>query len=108
MSSFIVSQNIPWALRFLSFVYIPRRSGLQRMWAQDQGLARLSEGKMIKILTGDILESTAHTLVNTVNCVGVMGKGIALEFKNRFPEMFKDYLLGENNGYNNVVGILTQ
>ncbi len=46
---------------------------------------------MIKALTGNILESKAQTLVNTVNCVGVMGKGIALEFKNRFPEMFKDY-----------------
>jgi O-acetyl-ADP-ribose deacetylase (regulator of RNase III)/uncharacterized protein YwgA len=40
---------------------------------------------------GNLLESRAHTLVNTVNTVGVMGKGIALEFKKRFPEMFKDY-----------------
>lgn len=46
---------------------------------------------MIRILTGNILESSAQTLVNTVNCVGVMGKGIALEFKKKFPEMFKDY-----------------
>ena len=45
----------------------------------------------MKILIGDILKSKAQTLVNTVNCVGIMGKGIALEFKNRFPEMFKDY-----------------
>ena len=45
----------------------------------------------MKILVGDILKSTAQTLVNTVNCVGIMGKGVALEFKNRFPEMFKDY-----------------
>ncbi|MFH1614036.1 MAG: macro domain-containing protein [Planctomycetota bacterium] len=45
----------------------------------------------MKILLGDILKSKAQTLVNTVNCVGIMGKGIALEFKNRFPEMFKDY-----------------
>jgi O-acetyl-ADP-ribose deacetylase (regulator of RNase III)/uncharacterized protein YwgA len=46
----------------------------------------------MKILVGDILKSKAQTLVNTVNCVGIMGKGIALEFKNRFPEMFKDYM----------------
>jgi len=46
----------------------------------------------MKILVGDILKSKAQTLVNTVNCVGIMGKGIALEFKNRFPEMFKDYV----------------
>jgi len=45
----------------------------------------------MNILIGDILKSKAQTLVNTVNCVGIMGKGIALEFKNRFPEMFKDY-----------------
>ncbi|HEU4341385.1 MAG TPA: macro domain-containing protein [Candidatus Binatia bacterium] len=45
----------------------------------------------MKILVGDILQSKAQTLINTVNCVGVMGKGIALEFKNRFPEMFVDY-----------------
>ena len=45
----------------------------------------------MKILVGDILQSKAQTLINTVNCVGIMGKGIALEFKKRFPEMFKDY-----------------
>lgn len=44
----------------------------------------------MKILIGDILKSKAQTLVNTVNCVGIMGKGIALEFKNHFPEMFRD------------------
>ena len=41
---------------------------------------------------GDLLESDAQALVNTVNCVGVMGKGIAAQFKKRFPEMFEDYL----------------
>jgi O-acetyl-ADP-ribose deacetylase (regulator of RNase III)/uncharacterized protein YwgA len=46
----------------------------------------------MKILIGDILKSKAQTLVNTVNCVGIMGKGIALEFKKRFPKMFEDYL----------------
>jgi len=40
---------------------------------------------------GDLFQSGAQTLVNTVNTVGVMGKGIALEFKQRFPEMFADY-----------------
>jgi len=46
---------------------------------------------MIKVLIGDIFESKAQTLVNTVNTVGVMGKGIALGFRKRFPEMFEDY-----------------
>lgn len=44
-----------------------------------------------KILIGDIFKSKAQTLVNTVNCVGIMGKGLALEFKKQFPEMFKEY-----------------
>lgn len=44
---------------------------------------------IIKI--GDIFSSSAQTIVNTINCAGVMGKGIALEFKKRYPEMFKEY-----------------
>lgn len=46
----------------------------------------------MNILVGDIFQSETQTLVNTVNCVGVMGKGIAAEFKKRFPEMFRDYV----------------
>lgn len=52
----------------------------------------------MRILVGDILQSKSQTLINTVNCVGVMGKGIALEFKNRFPDMFKDYVARCNRG----------
>lgn len=47
---------------------------------------------MINVLIGDIFESKAQTLVNTVNVVGVMGKGIALGFRKRFPEMYEDYV----------------
>ncbi|GGB57813.1 hypothetical protein GCM10011505_43370 [Tistrella bauzanensis] len=46
---------------------------------------------MIEFRTGDILQADAEALVNTVNCVGVMGRGIALQFKNIFPENFKAY-----------------
>ncbi len=46
---------------------------------------------MAKVLIGDLFKSKAKTLVNTVNCVGVMGKGIAQAFRKRFPEMFNDY-----------------
>jgi uncharacterized protein YwgA/O-acetyl-ADP-ribose deacetylase (regulator of RNase III) len=46
---------------------------------------------MIRVRIGDLFESDSQTLVNTVNCVGIMGKGIALEFKHRFPEMYEDY-----------------
>jgi O-acetyl-ADP-ribose deacetylase (regulator of RNase III) len=38
-----------------------------------------------------IFESSAQTLVNAVNCVGVMGRGVALAFKQRYPDMFKAY-----------------
>ncbi len=40
---------------------------------------------------GDIFTSDAEALVNTVNCVGIMGKGIALEFKRRYPDLFNAY-----------------
>ncbi|GCE05775.1 macro domain-containing protein [Dictyobacter aurantiacus] len=40
---------------------------------------------------GDIFTSPAQVLVNPVNCQGVMGKGLALEFKKRYPEMFRSY-----------------
>jgi O-acetyl-ADP-ribose deacetylase (regulator of RNase III)/uncharacterized protein YwgA len=46
---------------------------------------------MINYLTGNILDSRAKALVNTVNTVGVMGKGIALQFKNQFPNNYKIY-----------------
>jgi O-acetyl-ADP-ribose deacetylase (regulator of RNase III) len=46
---------------------------------------------MIEFKTGDILRADAEALVNTVNCVGVMGRGIALQFKNAFPDNFKAY-----------------
>ena len=47
---------------------------------------------------GNIFESSCTTIVNTVNCVGVMGKGIALEFKKKYPEMFMEYVLKCNRG----------
>src|ERR1700731_2103403 len=46
---------------------------------------------MFGALIGDMFTSQAQTLVNTVNCVGVMGKGVAEQFKQRFPAMFDDY-----------------
>ena len=47
---------------------------------------------MVNVRIGDLFKSDAQTLVNTVNCVGVMGKGVALGFKERYPAMFKDYV----------------
>ena len=47
----------------------------------------------MKVCIGDIFSSGATTIVNTVNCVGIMGKGIAQEFKRRYPDMFFEYEL---------------
>jgi O-acetyl-ADP-ribose deacetylase (regulator of RNase III) len=46
---------------------------------------------MLHFVQGDILQSDAEALVNPVNCVGVMGKGLALQFKQAFPGNFKVY-----------------
>ncbi len=46
---------------------------------------------MILYVKGNLFQSPAQTLVNTVNTVGVMGKGVALEFKRLFPEMYRQY-----------------
>ena len=46
---------------------------------------------MIEIKKGNIFTTNCHTIVNTVNCVGIMGAGIAYEFKLRFPDMFEKY-----------------
>lgn len=57
---------------------------------------------MITYLKGDLFSSPAKILVNTVNVVGVMGKGVALEFKKRFPEMFSSYQLLCKEGKLNI------
>ena len=46
---------------------------------------------MVTITRGDIFGSEAEALVNPVNCAGVMGKGLALQFKKRFPLMYAHY-----------------
>jgi O-acetyl-ADP-ribose deacetylase (regulator of RNase III)/uncharacterized protein YwgA len=50
-----------------------------------------SDSSSVRLVKGDLLKSGAHALVNTVNCVGVMGKGVALQFKRAYPSMFDDY-----------------
>lgn len=51
----------------------------------------ISDMNNIKIVRGNIFNTKAQTVVNTVNCVGVMGKGIALVYKLRYPQMFDIY-----------------
>src|SRR5436309_7145054 len=70
---------------------------------------------MFKALLGDLFTSQAQTRVNTVNCVGIMGKGVAQEFKKRYSAMFEDYAqrcerkqvrLGEPYLYRDRSGVL--
>ena len=53
---------------------------------------------MIELTQGDLLKQDAEALVNAVNCVGVMGRGIALQFRKAFPENFKVYEHACNRG----------
>lgn len=53
---------------------------------------------MIKYITGNIFEGSTEALVNTVNTVGIMGKGIALQFKNQFPSNYREYVKACKSG----------
>ena len=53
---------------------------------------------MINDATGNLLEADAEALVNTVNCVGFMGKGIALQFKQAWPDNFEAYARASKAG----------
>ena len=46
---------------------------------------------MMNLTQGNILDAEAEALVNTVNCVGIMGRGIALQFRKAYPENYKFY-----------------
>jgi O-acetyl-ADP-ribose deacetylase (regulator of RNase III) len=46
---------------------------------------------LVSLVEGDIFVSSMQMLVNPVNTVGVMGRGLALQFKNMYPEMFLIY-----------------
>lgn len=46
---------------------------------------------MMQLKQGDILSADVEAIVNTVNCVGVMGKGIALQFKMKYPDNYSFY-----------------
>lgn len=53
---------------------------------------------MLKFVSGDFFDYEADIRVNTVNCVGVMGAGVALAFKTKYPEMYKQYVKDCKNG----------
>ena len=50
-----------------------------------------AEDSVIRFVSGDLFAGNYDAIVNTVNCVGVMGKGIALQFKQRYPQNFLQY-----------------
>lgn len=54
---------------------------------------------MLRFTSGNLLDSSAEALVNTVNTVGVMGKGIALQFKQAFPHNYQVYRQACLNGF---------
>jgi O-acetyl-ADP-ribose deacetylase (regulator of RNase III) len=56
----------------------------------------------LQVIDGNIFTSQAQTLVNTVNCFGVMGAGIALECRLRFPEMYDQYVTRCNSGQTRI------
>ena len=53
---------------------------------------------MIDYRSGNVLAEDAEALVNSVNCVGIMGRGIALQFKKAFPDNFKAYAVACRRG----------
>ncbi len=53
---------------------------------------------MIKYVSGNLLKSDADILINTVNCEGYMGKGIALQFKKTFPKTNESYIIACKSG----------
>ncbi len=53
---------------------------------------------MMRFAKGNLLEANVEAVVNTVNTVGVMGKGIALMFKERFPKNYREYVAASKNG----------
>lgn len=61
---------------------------------------------MIEYVKGSIFDAEVEALVNPVNCVGIMGAGLAKEFKDRFPEYFEDYKEACDHGYMKVGRVL--
>ena len=47
---------------------------------------------MIEYIEGDLLKTNVEVIIHQTNCKGVMGAGIALQIKNKYPEVFKDYV----------------
>lgn len=68
-----------------------QRQNIAQMLQSNQNGTTNEANSMIKFTSGDILHADADAIVNTVNCVGIMGRGIALQFKKAWPDNFKAY-----------------
>ena len=100
-AEFLLEHSFPWQLverievnlnrsTELSLNSLPRQGHRPVVEVHRNGIIKREESTiMIEYRSGDILKSGAEALVNTVNCVGVMGRGIALQFKNAFPDKFR-------------------
>src|SRR5690606_31120935 len=74
-----------------SYRYVDKCKSIITRCSSSSILLLAEVGKMIQSVKGNLLEDSAEAYVNTVNTVGVMGKGIALQFKQAFPNVFKQY-----------------
>lgn len=61
---------------------------------------------MIKYVNGDIFTTDADIIIHQVNCQGVMGGGVALQVKNKYPEVFRQYKQYCNMHINNLGDVL--
>lgn len=66
--------------------------GVRRPARRSCSQGDLLQMSNVRVLEGDLLKSNMHALVNTVNTVGIMGKGVALAFKKHYPDMYQDYV----------------
>lgn len=61
----------------------------------------------MQVVSGDLFEADVDAIVNTVNCVGVMGKGLALAVKRRYPEAYREYVIACVAGKLDIGKVLT-
>src|SRR5580658_697089 len=59
--------------------------------SQSGATGTIEVATMLDVIKGDLLQADTAAIVNTVNCVGVMGKGVALQFKQAFPKNYRAY-----------------
>ncbi len=87
----IFNNNCPKEVCVKPEFFIKRLETHEEKKFEDSSLKLKNPSPIVYFKRGDLLGSRMQTLINTVNCVGVMGKGIAFAFKQRYPEMFEDY-----------------